>query len=178
MAKQLVKKNGTTGRLKAITRGKSVKPSKFAYGSGSIRVRNPRQPKRLSGGNPQIAKGTGDLVVQAYISAMPGWKSDVGRRLDKVITRVVPGVCKGVKWNSPLYGTKANEWFIGVHCFAKYIKVAFFRGALLRPTPPGASKQKDVRYLNIREGDWGAAVSETQVSEWVRQASLLAGVRM
>ena len=102
--------------------------------------------KLLSGGNPQVAKDYGDAPVQSYIAAMPGWKSDVGRRLDALIERTVPNVYKAVKWNSPFYGVEEGVWFLGIHCFNKYIKVAFFRGALLRPVPPGESKQKEVRY--------------------------------
>jgi hypothetical protein len=101
----------------------------------------------LSGGNPQIAKGDGDAPVQAYIAAMPGWKSDLGRRLDALIERNVPDVCKAVKWNSPFYGIEGQGWFLGLHCFTKYVKVAFFRGASLRPLPPGPSKDKDTRYV-------------------------------
>ena len=109
------------------------------------------KPVLLSGGNPQIAKGYGDAPVQAYIAAMPGWKRDVGRRLDTLIVRTVPGVRKAVKWNSPFYGVEGRGWFLGVHCITKYVKVAFFRGTSLRPLPPGESKQKDVRYLDIYE---------------------------
>jgi hypothetical protein len=109
------------------------------------------KPVLLSGGNPQIAKGDGDAPVQAYIAAMPGWKRDVGRRLDALIVRTAPGVRKTVKWNSPFYGVEGQGWFLGIHCFAKYVKVAFFRGASLRPIPPGESKQKEVRYLDIHE---------------------------
>ena len=113
--------------------------------------------------------------MQAYIAAMPGWKSGVGRRLDAIITRTVPGVRKAVKWNSPLYGMADNVWFLGIHCFAKYIKVAFFKGASLRPVPPGTSKQKDVRYLDIREDD---QLDEAQLAAWVKQASKLPGEKM
>ena len=133
------------------------------------------KPTLLSGGNPQIAMGDGEAPVRAYIAAMPGWKRDVGRRLDALITRTVPGVAKAVKWNSPFYGVEEGVWFLSFHCFAKYVKVAFFRGASLRPVPPGASKQKDVRYLDIHEGD---EFDEAQVATWVRQASRLPGVRM
>jgi hypothetical protein len=129
----------------------------------------------LSGGNPQISKGYGDQPVQAYIAAMPGWKSDVGRRLDALIVRTVPHVSKAVKWNSPLYGIEGQGWFLGIHVFTKYVKVAFFRGASLRPVPPGTSKQKEVRYLDIREGD---PLDETQLQAWVEQASRLPGERM
>jgi len=137
------------------------------------------RPALLAGGNPQIAKGYGDAPVQAYIAAMPGWKRDVGRRLDALIARTVPGVAKAVKWNSPFYGVEGegeeNGWFLSFHCFTKYVKVAFFRGASLRPVPPGASKQKNVRYLDIREHD---PLDEAQLAAWVKQASRLPGVRM
>jgi len=136
---------------------------------------NAAEPVLLSGGNPQIAKGYGDAPVQAYIAAMPGWKSEVGRRLDALIVRAVPGVHKAVKWNSPLYGIEGQGWFLGVHVFAKYVKVAFFRGASLRPVPPGASKQKEVRYFDIHEDD---PFDETQLTAWVKQASELPGERM
>jgi hypothetical protein len=133
------------------------------------------KPALLSGGNPQIAKAYGDAPVQAYIAAMPGWKSDIGRRLDALIVRAVPGVHKAVKWNSPLYGVEGQGWFLGVHCFTKYVKVAFFRGASLRPLPPGESEQKDVRYLDIHEND---RFDEAQFAAWVKQASRLPGERM
>ena len=133
------------------------------------------EPRLLSGGNPQIAKGYGDAPVQAYIAAMPGWKRDVGRRLDALITRAVPKVKKAVKWNSPLYGMEDNVWFLSMHCFTRYVKVAFFRGASLRPAPPGASKSQDTRYLDIHEDD---AFDEVQLARWVKQASKLPGERM
>jgi hypothetical protein len=113
--------------------------------------------------------------VQAYIAAMPGWKSAVWRRLDALIERTVPGVRKAVKWNSPLYGVEEQRWFLSVHCFEKYIKVCFFRGALLSPAPPGESKQEYVRYLDIRENE---AVNEAQFAAWVKQASQLPGEKM
>jgi hypothetical protein len=131
--------------------------------------------KLLSGGNPQIAKAYGDAPVQAYIAAMPGWKSDVGRRLDALIAAAVPNVYKAVKWNSPLYGIEGEGWFLGIHCFTKYIKVAFFRGKSLRPLPPGESKQKEVRYLDIHEAD---VLDEAQFADWVKQACKLPGERM
>lgn len=133
------------------------------------------KPKLLSGGNPQIAKGYGDAPVQTYIAAMPGWKREIGRKLDTLIARAVPGVAKAVKWNSPFYGVEEGNWFLSFHCFAKYVKVAFFRGASLRPLPPGESTQKDVRYLDIHEDD---AFDEAQFAGWVKQASELPGVRM
>jgi len=129
-------------------------------------------PKLLSGGNPQIAKGDGDAPVQAYIAAMPGWKRDVGRRLDALIESAVPGVRKAVKWNSPFYGAGDQGWFLSFHCLTRYVKVAFFKGAALHPVPPGASKQQDVRYLDIREND---PFDEAQFADWVKQASQLPG---
>lgn len=130
----------------------------------------------LSGGNPQIPKGDGDAPVQAYIAAMPGWKSDFWRGIDALIERLVPGVRKAVKWNSPFYGAAKDEgWFLSLHCFTKYIKVTFFRGTSLRPVPAGESKHKEVRYLDIREG---APFDEAQFTEWVKQASKLPGERL
>src|SRR6266480_3542292 len=130
--------------------------------------RKAAKPVLLAGGNPQIAKADGDAPVQAYIAALPGWKRDVGRRLDALIVRTVPGVRKAVKWNSPLYGIEGQGWFLGFHCFTNCVKVAFFRGTSLRPAPPGESKQKDVRYLHIHEDD---EIDEDLVANWVRQAS-------
>jgi hypothetical protein len=131
-----------------------------------------KKPTLLSGGNPQIAKGDGDAPVQAYIAAMPGWKSDVGRRLDALISRTVPGVRKAVKWNSPFYGVEGQGWFLSFHVFTNYVKVGFFRGASLRPLPPGESKQKDVRYLDIHDDD---QLDESQLATWIRQAAALPG---
>src|SRR5687767_7163868 len=133
-----------------------------------------RKPVLLAGGNPQIAKASGDAPVQAYIAAMPGWKRDLGRRLDALIMRTVPKTQKAVKWNSPFYGMDEGSWFLSFHCFNKYVKVAFFRGASLRPAPPGESKHKNVRYLDIYEDDF----DETQFIAWVKQASKLPGERM
>ena len=132
------------------------------------------KPTLLAGGNPQIAKGDGDAPVQAYIAVMPGWKRDLGRRLDALIERTVPGVRKAVKWNSPFYGIEGQGWFLSFRCFTKYVKVAFFRGASLRPVPPGESKHKDVRYLDIHEDD---PLDEAQLVAWVKQASELLDVR-
>jgi hypothetical protein len=145
-----------------------VKPAKKA-------VEKPAKPVLLSGGNPQIAKGYGDAPVQAYIAAMPGWKRDLGGRLDALITSTVPAVSKAVKWNSPFYGIDGEGWFLSFHCFTRYVKVAFFRGASLSPVPPGSSKQKDVRYLDIHED---GEFDETQFAAWVKQASLLPGEQM
>ena len=138
-----------------------------------------KKPALLAGGNPQIAKADGAAPVRAYIAAIPGWKRDVGRRLDALIARTVPGVRKAVKWNSPFYGIEGPEgkagWFLSFHCFTKYVKVAFFRGASLRPLPPGESKSKDTRYLDIHADD---QLDEAQLAAWVKQASLLPGERM
>ncbi len=139
-------------------------------------ARKAAKPKMLAGGNPQVPKGDGDAPVEAYIAAMPGWKQGVGRRLDTLIVGAVPGVRKAVKWNSPFYGVEGPEgkavWFLSFHCFTKYIKVAFFRGASLKPLPPGASTQKNVRYLDIHEDD---EVDEARLVDWVKQAAALPG---
>jgi hypothetical protein len=128
--------------------------------------------KLLSGGNPQIAKGDGDAPVVAYIAAMPGWKRDVGRWLDALIVRIVPNVRKAVKWNTPYYGVEGQGFFLGIHCFTRYVKLAFFRGTSLRPLPPGQSKHKEVRYLDIHEYD---QIDEAQMATWVKQAAALPG---
>ena len=130
------------------------------------------EPVLLSGGNPQIAKADGDAPVQAYIAAMPGWKSDVGRRLDSIVVRTVPDVRKAVRWNSPFYGMEGQGWFLNFHCFAKYVKVAFFNGTSLDLLPPGESKDENVRYLNILKDD---QFDEEQFAAWVKQASPLPG---
>ena len=150
------------------TAGKA-KPRKTAPKSRSRKV---AKPTLLAGGNPQIAKADGDAPVQAYIAAMPGWKRDIGRRLDAIIARTVPDVRKAVKWNSPFYGIEGMGWLLSLHCFTKYVKVAFFNGTSLRPLPPGESKHKDVRYLDIHEGD---PIDEAQFTAWVKQASKLPG---
>ncbi len=134
------------------------------------------KPVLLSGGNPQIPKGEGDAPVQAYLAAMPGWKQKVGRRLDALIARTVPGVRKAVKWNSPFYGAPGQEgWFLSFHCFTNYVKVTFFRGQSLSPIPPGESKSQDTRYLDIREDE---ELDEAQLVSWIRQASQLPGEKM
>ena len=126
----------------------------------------------LSGGNPQIPKAEGDAPVQAYIAALQGWKRDVGKRLDALVVQHVPEVRKAVKWNSPFYGLEGRGWFLSFHVFTRYVKVTFFRGASLRPIPPGASKHKDVRYLDIREDD---EIDEPQLAKWLQQAAALPG---
>jgi hypothetical protein len=151
------------------TAARAAKPRKSTPQSESGKV------TLLSGGNPQIAKAYGDAPVQAYIAAMPDWKRDLGRRVDVLIERTVPGVSKAVKWNSPFYGIESGSWFLSFHCMTKYIKVAFFRGASLYPLPPGKSKQQDVRYLDIYEDD---PFDEVQFADWVKQASQLPGERI
>jgi hypothetical protein len=137
--------------------------------------RKSNEPILLSGGNPQIAKGYGDVPVQAYIAAMPGWKQDIGRWIDAVTERTVPGVQKAVKWNSPFYGKEGDGWFLSFHCFTKYVKVTFFRGTSLNPVPSGESKHKEVRYYDIYEND---PRDEAQFAAWVEQASQLPGERL
>jgi hypothetical protein len=129
-------------------------------------------PKLLSGGNPQIAKADGDAPVQAYIAAMPGWKHDIGRRLDTLIEAVVPDVQKAVRWNSPFYGVAERGWFLSYHCFTRYVKVTFLRGRLLKPQPPVASKDPDARFVHIEEG-WN--IDDAQLAAWVEQAAALPG---
>jgi len=136
------------------------------------RASKPKPVRLLAGGNPQIAKADGNAPVQAYIATMPGWKREVGKRLDALIVRNVPGVRKAVKWNSPLFGVDGRGWFLSFHVFTRYVKVTFFRGASLRPVPPGASKSKDVRYFDIRADD---ELDETQLAAWVKQAAALPG---
>ena len=156
------------GAREAKQSGSKVKPIKVREGEKAPVV-------LLSGGNPQIAKADGDAPVQAYIAAMPGWKSDFGKRLDALIVHNVPNVRKAVRWNTPFYGIEGQGWFLGFHVFTRYVKVSFFRGTSLRPLPPGESKQKEVRYLDIHEDD---QLDEAQLAAWVKQASELPGERM
>lgn len=132
----------------------------------------PPEPTLLSGGNPQIEKGDGDAPVQAYIEAMPGWKREVGRRLDELVDDTVPGVRKAVRWNSPFYGVPEQGWFLSYHCTTTYVKVAFFRGAAIDPAPPVESTQEDVRYAHIHEDD---DLDEALLGDWIRQAAALPG---
>jgi hypothetical protein len=158
-----------------------VKKSARRRGGGTAKRKargasSPNKPRKsggknvilLSGGNPQIAKADGDTPVQAYIAAMPGWKRELGRRLDALIVRNVPNVRKAVKWNSPFYGVDGRGWFLSFHVFTRYVKVTFFRGSSLDPLPPGASKHKDVRHLDIHEGD---DLNEAQLESWIKQAA-------
>lgn len=140
----------------------------------AAKVAPKKKPRLLSGGNPQIAKGYGEAPIKEYIAAMPGWKRDVGERLDALITAAAPRVRKAVKWNSPFYGVSDNVWFVSFHVFAKYVKVTFFRGAALKPPPEGKSKYPQVRYYDIREGE----LDEKQFTSWVKQAAKLPGQKM
>jgi hypothetical protein len=148
----------------------SRKSAKVAKKAGT--KRGAAKPTHLADGNPRIAMADGDAPVQAYIAAMPGWKREFGKRLDALIVLNVPNVRKAVKWNSPFYGIEGHGWFLGLHTFTRYVKVAFFRGASLRPLPPGASKSKDTRYIDIHEGD---ELDEAQMARWVKQAAALPG---
>lgn len=158
----------TSRKAKAKAKAKSK-------AKGTSRASKPRKPTTkvvlLSGGNPQIAKGDGDAPVQAYIASMPGWKRDVGKRLDALIERNVPKVRKAVKWNTPFYGIEGQGWFLAFHVFTRYVKVTFFRGTSLRPVPPGPSKHPQTRYLDIHEGEF----DEAQIANWVKQAAALPG---
>ncbi|WP_343040565.1 DUF1801 domain-containing protein [Nitratireductor arenosus] len=137
-------------------------------------MREKNKPKLLSSGNPQISKGEGNAPVQAYIAAMPGWKSDIGRRLDQIVERTYPAVRKAVKWNTPLYG-KEDGWFLAMYCYRKYVQLTFMRGTSLEPVPPVASKVEGTRYVNFHEND---ALDEARIADWVRQASCLPGAKL
>jgi hypothetical protein len=145
------------GKQKQATRTAEVSPA-------------PVKPKLLSGGNPQIAKADGNAPVQAYIQAMPGWKSDVGRRLDALIEQSVPNVRKAVRWNSPFYGLDGQGWILSFHVFTRYVKVTFFNGIALRPTPPGGTA-KEARWIDVHEG----GLDEAQMKKWILQAAKLPG---
>ena len=161
-----MKKAGHRGGTRAKAKPKAKRAARAARKSAAKKV------VLLSGGNPQIAKGEGDAPVQAYIGAMPDWKRAVGRRLDALIVRSVPSVRKAVKWNSPFYGIETQGWFLSFHVFTRYVKVTFFYGASVQPLPPGASKHKTVRYLDIHEGD---ELDEAQLTSWVKQAAAMPG---
>jgi hypothetical protein len=159
--------------VKAKTKTKA-KPKAKSKSRASKPRKSTTKVVLLSGGNPQIAKADGDAPVQAYIAAMPGWKSDVGKRLDALVARKVPKVRKAVKWNTPFYGIEGQGWFLSFHVFARYVKVTFFRGSSLRPVPPGPSKYPETRYLDIHEGEF----DETQIASWVEQAAALPGEKL
>jgi hypothetical protein len=160
-------------KAKAKGTSRATKPRTSATKSKSPAKakRSAAKPRLLSGGNPQIAKAEGDAPVKAYIAAMSGWKRDVGKRLDAIVVRNAPKVRKAVKWNSPFYGIEGQGWFLSFHVFTRYVKVTFFRGTSLRPVPPGASKHKDVRYVDIHEDE----LDEAQMATWVKQAAAMPG---
>jgi hypothetical protein len=172
MSKAKRKAKGTSRAIKPRKSATKSKSPPKAGAKAKPGARKSKPVKLLSGGNPQIAKADGDPPVQAYIVGMPGWKRELGKRLDALIVRNVPNVRKAVKWNSPFYGIEGQGWFLSFHVFTRYIKVAFFRGASLRPVPPSASKDKNTRYLDIREGD---ELDEAQMATWVKQAAALRG---
>jgi hypothetical protein len=174
MANMTSKKPAKVGKKPAAKRiaTKPPKPRKSLAKSSARTPTDAASPKLLSGGNPQIPKADGDAPVQAYIAAMPGWKRDVGRRLDALITAAVPNVRKAVRWNSPFYGIDGQGWFLGLHCITRYIKVAFFRGRSLHPMPPVESRHKQVRYFHIHELD---ELDEPLLASWIKQASELPG---
>lgn len=163
-------KSGPTAASRA--RSSRTATAGASRGSAGGRATKPAKVRLLSGGNPQIAKADGDAPVQKYIAALPGWKRDIGRRVDSLITRSAPGVRKAVRWNSPMYGVEGQGWFLSFHAFTKYMKLTFFRGTSLRPVPPGASKHGEVRYLDVREDD---ELDEAQLVSWIRQAAALPG---
>ncbi len=172
-----------TALIRAAISAASSAPRRSSSGKSARPRSAPRAdaaPVLLSGGNPQIPKGFGDAPVQAYIAAMPDWKHAVGRRLDDLITAASPSVRKAVKWNSPLYGAADEGWALSFHCFDKYVKVAFFRGSSLQPPPPGTSRQKEVRYLDVYPDGWGSPrrFDDRQFTSWVRQALALPGEKM
>jgi hypothetical protein len=159
------KKRGASKAKPAKSKGKSKnKPSQLRKGKNGVVL--------LSGGNPQIPKGDGDAPVKAYIAALPGWKSPLGKRLDALIMKNAPNAHKAVKWNSPFYGVEGHGWVISFHAFTRYMKVTFFKGAALEPVPPGPSKDKNVRYLDIHEGE---ELDEKQFASWVKQAASMPG---
>jgi len=169
--------DGNTRRAIDIREGETVDAAAFQTLIRAAVARNAppeKQPvKLLSGGNPQIAKADGDAPVQEYIVAMPGWKSDIGRRIDAIVVGAVPNVLKAVRWNSPFYGVEGRGWFLSTHCLTKYVKATFFAGLSLKPIPPGGTeKSKDARWIDIFEDD---AFDEKQFASWVKQAAALPG---
>lgn len=167
------KQSRTSGKAKPKV--KSASRAKKAT-RAATKVAAPKKSgavKLLSGGNPQIAKADGHAPVQAFIAAMPGWTHEVGKRVDAIVTRTVPGVRKAVKWNSPFYGVEGQGWFLSFHVFTRYVKFTFFNGASLRPIPPGGTpRSKDARWIDIHEDD---AIDEPQLATWVKQAAALPG---
>ena len=161
---------GTVSKKSAMAAGKASKRS-TKVSKETVAAQSDKKPTLLSGGNPQIPKGDGDAPVQAYIAAMPGWKKDVGRRLDALIVGNVPDVRKAVRWNSPFYGVEGWGWFVSYHVFTRYVKATFLQGASLHPVPPGSGKDKDSRWIDIYKDGF----EEAQMAEWIRQAAALPG---
>jgi hypothetical protein len=169
-----------TGAFKALVRAAVALNRTGSKAKPTGKAKRPAAPTAkkasvvlLSGGNPQIAKADGDAPVQAYISAMPGWKSELGRRLDALIVQAVPDVRKAVKWNSPFYGVEGQGWFLSFHVFTRYVKVTFFKGTSLRPLPPGGTqKSQEARWIDLHEDD---ELDEAQMTRWVKQAAALPG---
>lgn len=171
-----------TAAQKAAKKTPAKKPAakktatKKAPGKKAAARKPAAKPRLLAGGNPQIPKGDGNAPVQAYLAAIPGWKQPIAKRLDRLITRAAPGVRKAVKWNSPFYGAKDQEgWFLNLHCFTRYIKVAFFNGGALKPPPPEGSKHPHMRYLHVTED---GAFDQAQFTSWIKQAIKLPGEKM
>lgn len=158
----MTRKQGTGSRISG--NGRLDATGDPIRGDGRVRL--------LSGGNPQIPKGDGDGPVQAYIAAMPTWKREIGRHVDALVERTVPEVRKAVRWNTPFYGVEGRGWFLAFHCITRYVKVTFFRGVMLDPMPPVASKHPDVRYLHIHEGE---VIDDERLTRWIRRASQLPG---
>lgn len=177
--RQIAGRSKSTAKPKIAAKAEAKKPTAKAKPKASVQIDAKAKPvakktkavKLLSGGNPQIAKADGDAPVQAYIAAMPGWKRDIGKRLDALIARQAPKVRKAVKWNSPFYGIEGQGWFVSFHVFTHYVKVTFFQGESLRPVPPGGTG-KDARWIDIREGD---QLHEKQMATWVKQAAAMPG---
>jgi hypothetical protein len=173
----------TVRRIHMAAKKKSAQRLRMGQTSARGTMRSPEVtspasaggPRLLSGDNPQIAKGEGDAPVREYLAALPGWKGDIGRRLDALIERAVPKVHRAVKWNSPMYSAAGSERFLSLHAYTNFMRVAFFRGALLRPLPPGASKQGDTRYFDVRQDD---DLDEAQFIAWVKQARKLPGLKL
>ena len=159
-------------KAKGTSRARKPRTSATRSRSRSKRKADKVAVVLLLGGNPRIAKADGDAPVQAYIAGMPGWKRDLGKRLDALIVRSVPGVRKAIRWNTPFYGIEGQGWFLSFHVLTHYVKVTFFRGTSLRPVPPGASKGKDTRYIDIHQGD---ELDEARMANWVKQAAALPG---
>ncbi|QYK40979.1 MAG: DUF1801 domain-containing protein [Paracoccaceae bacterium] len=147
------------------------------------RVRKPWKPRPLppiepgtvrllTGGNPQIAKADGEAPVAAYIAAMPGWKSTVGRRIDDLVREVVPDAARAVRWNAPFWGVPGQGWMLSLSCTARYVKVAFLTGSALHPMPPEASKHPAMRYLHLYED---TSLDQMQFADWLRQAAAIPG---